>query len=108
MDAAKFMFTERLRSRKSAAEQSHAALERLRAMTGRADERLRATTTRTDVPLHPVSAQVIGSCLTLIELCWAVRSDESRDDIVDRMKRMADVMRAQAETLRSTHTEQTR
>jgi hypothetical protein len=105
MDAAKFMFIERLRPRKSDAEQS---LERLRAMTGRADERLRATTVKTEAPLHPVSAQVINSCLTLIELCWAVRSDESRDDIVDRMKQAADVMRAQAETLRSADAGQVR
>src|SRR5262245_47820177 len=107
MDAAKFMFIDRLRPRQSCAEQS---LELLRAITGRADERLRATTekTNTDVPLHPVSAQVINSCLTLIELCWAVRSDESRDHIVDRMKQAADVMRAQAETLRSVDARQAR
>jgi len=105
MDAAKFMFMERLRPRKSEAEQS---LERLRAMTGRADERLRATTVKAEAPLHPVSAQVINSCLTLIELCWAVRSDESRDHLVDRMKQAADVMRTQAETLRTADAPQAR
>jgi hypothetical protein len=106
MDGGGFM--EQMRSRKSTPEQSRAALQRLRAMTERADERVRATVVRAERPLHPVSAEVIRSCLTMIELCWAVRSDESRDDIVDRMKRAADIMRAQAETLRSTDAQHTR
>jgi len=52
-------------------------------------------------PLHPVSVQVICSCLTLIELCWAVPTNESRDAIVGQMKRMADIMRAQSESFRN-------
>jgi hypothetical protein len=56
-------------------------------------------------PLHPASAQVIRSCLALIELCWAVPTNESRDAVVGQMKRMADTMRAQSETFRSAGTE---
>lgn len=52
-------------------------------------------------PLHPVSAQVIRNCLALIELCWAVPTNESRDAVVGQMKRMADTMRAQSETFRN-------
>ncbi len=52
-------------------------------------------------PLHPVSVQVIRNCLTLIELCWAVPTTESRDAIVGQMKRMADTMRAQSESFRN-------
>jgi hypothetical protein len=52
-------------------------------------------------PLHPVSAQVIRNCLALIELCWAVPTNESRDAIVGQMKRMADTMRAHSETFRN-------
>jgi hypothetical protein len=52
-------------------------------------------------PLHPVSVQVIRSCLALIELCWAVPTNESRDAIVGPMKRMADTMRAQSESFRN-------
>ena len=39
-------------------------------------------------PLHPVSVQVIRNCLALIELCWTVPTNESRDTIVGQMKRM--------------------
>jgi hypothetical protein len=42
--------------------------------------------------------QVIRNCLALIELCWTVPTNESRDTIVGQMKRMADTMRAQSET----------
>jgi hypothetical protein len=56
-------------------------------------------------PLHPVSVQVIRNCLALIELCWAVPTNESRDAVVGQMKRMADTMRAQSETFRSAGTE---
>ena len=52
-------------------------------------------------PLHPVSAEVIRSCLALIELCWAVPTNESRDAIVGQMKRMADIMCAQSESFRN-------
>jgi hypothetical protein len=45
--------------------------------------------------------QVIRNCLALIELCWTVPTNESRDTIVGQMKRMADTMRAQSETFRS-------
>jgi hypothetical protein len=52
-------------------------------------------------PLHPASVQVIRNCLALIELCWAVPTNESRDAIVGQLKRMADTMRAQSESFRN-------
>jgi len=52
-------------------------------------------------PLHPASVQVIRNCLALIELCWAVPTNESRDAIVGQLKRMADTMRAQSENFRN-------
>ena len=78
-------------------EQYHAVLEQLRAMT-----------MHSDAPLHPVSKEVIRYVLTVIDICWNQPTTETRDAIVDRMKRMANTMLAQAEYFRHTDPESAR